>query len=247
MASSRRLGLGLLLLLLCHVFSTPVVVSGRKVSLSLYYEALCPFCSSFIVNHLPKIFSNGLISIVDLDFIPFGNAMLDPNGSISCQHGQYECLLNTVEACAISSWPIVQQHFKFIYCIEHLVEEGQYTNWEACFQQTGFGSKPVIDCYNSGYGGELELQYKAKTDALQPPHIYVPWLVVNGQPLYEDYENFEHYVCKAYDGVPPRACEGLLLRTSEKEKPNKEEPFCYIDGVISPSAAGKKHKMELHY
>lgn len=52
-----------------------------------------------------------------------------------------------------------QQHFRFIYCVEHLVEEGQYTNWEACFQQTGFGSKPVIDCYNSGYGDEVGLHH----------------------------------------------------------------------------------------
>lgn len=48
---------------------------------------------------------------------------------------------------------IVQpEHFSFIYCVEHSVKDGQYMNWEACFQQTGFNSKAVIDCYNSGYG-----------------------------------------------------------------------------------------------
>ncbi|KAH7834917.1 hypothetical protein Vadar_020918 [Vaccinium darrowii] len=40
--------------------------------------------------------------------------------SLTTLHGPMECLLNTIEACAISIWPDLNKHFSFIYCIEAL-------------------------------------------------------------------------------------------------------------------------------
>lgn len=59
--------------------------SSQKVTLSLYYEALCPFCADFIVNHLPQIFQDGLISSIDLHLVPWGNTLFQPDGTILCQ------------------------------------------------------------------------------------------------------------------------------------------------------------------
>ncbi|CAF2261220.1 hypothetical protein BRARA_H02941 [Brassica rapa] len=205
-------------LLLCFVSlsssSSPSDLSGvslpssSKVSLSLYYESLCPACSSFIVDHLVKLFEDDLISIVDLHLSPWGNTYLRPdNVTDLCQHGAVECFLDTVEACAIDAWPKLSDHFPFIYCVESLVTEDKYDKWETCYEKLNLSSKPVSDCLGSGHGQELELQYAAETSALQPPHEYVPWVVVDGQPLYEDYENFISYICKAYKGDKvPGAC-----------------------------------------
>ncbi|XP_019178638.1 PREDICTED: gamma-interferon-inducible lysosomal thiol reductase-like [Ipomoea nil] len=225
MAAPKKLHLQLILLLsICSVLSwkpwlssasSGTVSTEEKVKLELYYETLCPYCSRFIAKYLPQLFDTGLISITDLSFIPYGNAKIGPNATITCQHGEYECLLNTVEACAIDAWPDLSEHFPFIYCVENLVYEGKYTAWETCFANLGMDPTPVTDCSASGRGKELELQYAAVTNALEPPHTYVPWVVVDGQPLYEDYMNFISYICKAYKGstkIP--ACSELSATVS---------------------------------
>ncbi|KAL3653023.1 hypothetical protein CASFOL_002704 [Castilleja foliolosa] len=199
--------------------------NGDKVTLALYYESLCPYCSNLIVNYLYKLFDSDIISITDLKLIPYGNAKIKPNSTITCQslatifsnglinkvhlnlHGPWECLLNTVESCAIDAWPDVKDHFPFIYCVESLVYENNYTYWETCFEKLGLDASPVTNCLNSDRGTEIELAYAAETSALQPPHKYVPWVVVDGQPLYDDYREFVSYICKAYKGTAtPLAC-----------------------------------------
>lgn len=58
---------------------------GDKVSLKLYYESLCPYSANFVVNYLVKLFDDDLISIVDLRLVPYGNARVGRNDSITCQ------------------------------------------------------------------------------------------------------------------------------------------------------------------
>lgn len=73
-----------LVCLLCFTqFSS--ISCEKKVSLTLYYESLCPYCSNFIVNYLPKIFKNGMIDIVDFKLVPWGNTKLQPDNTFKCQ------------------------------------------------------------------------------------------------------------------------------------------------------------------
>uniref|UniRef100_A0ACD5VVM2 Uncharacterized protein n=1 Tax=Avena sativa TaxID=4498 RepID=A0ACD5VVM2_AVESA len=203
------------------LFCLSTACAARRVSVSVYYEAMCPFCSGYVVNDLARIFQNGLSSIVDLRLVPFGNGRVSPDGSMTCQHGEDECRLNAIEACVIRLWPDAEHHFPFIYCIEHLSLIQKWGAWESCFHETGLASQPVIDCYNSGTGRQLELQNAAETFALQPPHQFVPWVVVNGRPLGDDYTNFEAYICSAYDGELPAACRGKHLAIAQHTKASR--------------------------
>ncbi|XP_009590102.1 gamma-interferon-responsive lysosomal thiol protein-like isoform X2 [Nicotiana tomentosiformis] len=215
---------------LCFIQISPIYCE-EKVSLTLYYESLCPYCSNFIVNYLPKIFKNGLIDVVDLKLVPWGNTKLQANNTFKCQHGPAECFLDTLEACAIDAWPDLNEHFPFIYCVESLVYHKNYTQWETCFEKLNLKAKLVKDCVGSGRGKELELRYAAETNALQPPHKYVPWVVVDGQPLYDDYRDFISYICKAYKGTTP--IPGCSSSVNVIKMGKKISPFCLKQAAIS--------------
>ncbi|KAL8129047.1 hypothetical protein V2J09_018202 [Rumex salicifolius] len=209
----------------------PSASSDEKVSLGLYYETLCPYSANFIINYLAKILDNGIIDIVDLNLVPWGNAKIRGNSTFDCQHGPSECLLNTIQACAINAWPKLNEHFAFINCVETLVYNHKFPKWETCYGKLGLDAAPISSCYVSGNGTELELKYAAETESLVPPHKYVPWVVVDGEPLYEEYENFVSYVCKAYKGTAlPSACSNASLTILPREKPeNNAIPVCYLE------------------
>nr|AFK37977.1 unknown [Medicago truncatula] len=233
MVSSNTLSLSLILFLSFFSFFSPSQ-SHNKVSLELYYESLCPYCANFIVNYLPQIFQHDLTSIVDLKLVPWGNAKLRGNSTIVCQHGPDECLLDRVEACAIDIWPQLSEHFPFIHCVEDFSYQGKHSEWESCYEKLGLDSSLVDHCYHSEHGKELDLKYAAQTNALQPPHTYVPWVVVDGEPLYDDYTNFLSYVCKAYQGTDaPQICtEPSFLSTVREVEAKTKHSFCAKERVM---------------
>ncbi|KFK24661.1 hypothetical protein AALP_AA8G008600 [Arabis alpina] len=207
MASYQRLLRFCIIVFFCSLSLSSSL--SQKVSLSLYYEALCPYCAEFIVNHLSKIFENDLISAIDLQLIPWGNAIIRSDGTFLCQHGKAECALNAIHACAINAYPDVMKHFGYIYCTERLVLENKLEKWGDCYEMVGL-SRAAFDCYINGYGNKLEQRYAEETFKLYPAHNFVPWVVVNNQPLKENYENFLMYVCNAYgSNQMPEACRIL--------------------------------------
>jgi len=82
------LPVALLLLLLAAAGGalSPAAAEGaKKVSLVLYYESLCPYSASFVVDRLARVFEDGLLDAVDLTLLPYGNARVHAGGEITCQ------------------------------------------------------------------------------------------------------------------------------------------------------------------
>ncbi|KAG7027419.1 Gamma-interferon-inducible lysosomal thiol reductase, partial [Cucurbita argyrosperma subsp. argyrosperma] len=239
--------------LLMLLLLSPSPSASGKVTVSVYYEALCPFCANFIVYHLVKLFENGLISAVNLRMIPWGNAWIQPDGAFSCQHGPDECMLNAIEACTISIYPDTEKHFRFIHCVEGFTVQNRHNEWTKCFDIAQLSAIP-IDCYRNGHGKlvmllssspsslcfltlimeavemQLEQSYAYETTQLNPPHRFVPWVIVNDKPLQEDYQNFMAYVCKAFNGSPaPDACRSIMLDDRHYlQSDNVGSQVCYV-------------------
>ncbi|KAG5020108.1 hypothetical protein AAZX31_06G205300 [Glycine max] len=180
----------------------------QKVNLSVYYDSLCQSCATFIVKDLLNVFYNNLISIVNLQLVPWANAYVNnTNNSISCQNGPDECELNSLESCALNLWHKVDIRYYLINCFEYLVIGGKSMEWVNCLSQLGLPKEPIMKCFNMGNGAQLGKTYINQTAQLYPPPSFLPWVVVNNQPVGKDYANFAHYVCKAYKGAAvPEVC-----------------------------------------
>jgi interferon gamma-inducible protein 30 len=75
----------LLLLLASPLAAAAGGEATGKVAVALYYETLCPYSARFVVDHLAKIFEDGLLDAVDLTLVPYGNARVHAGGEITCQ------------------------------------------------------------------------------------------------------------------------------------------------------------------
>ncbi|XP_023764295.1 gamma-interferon-responsive lysosomal thiol protein [Lactuca sativa] len=214
------------------------IKEAEKVQVTVYYESLCPYCENFIVNYLIDVFTEGIDAIADVKLFPYGNAKVNANGNITCQHGEQECVFNTIEACAINAWPDVHDHFPFVFCVERYLYHDKADQWESCFQELSLDPKPVKDCYNSGYGNQLELQYAVDTNSLQPPKKYVPWVVVDGQPLYDDYIYIVNNICRAYKGPTlPKACLRCLALSENRMISAPQDKLIPLHPVTYPESA----------
>ncbi|TXG75177.1 hypothetical protein ES332_1Z009300v1 [Gossypium tomentosum] len=126
------------------------------------------------------------------------------------QHGEEERHLNTIHSCVIHLWPDAKEHLEFIRCTEQQSLKGAPVEalWKGCSEKLRLNEEIINKCYTAGFGYKLLLQYSNETAHMKPPQDYVPWVVVNNQPLRQDFENFVKYVCQAYKGEhKPATCK----------------------------------------
>ncbi|XP_022333354.2 gamma-interferon-inducible lysosomal thiol reductase-like [Crassostrea virginica] len=188
-----------------------------KVKLTLYFESLCPDCKNFFRTQLTKTYTN-LVDIMDLTLVPYGNAREEKDASgkwkFTCQHGENECVGNLIETCAIHLLKNISIYFPFISCIEHDQFGTPQYSAQKCAKQLGIDLKPIMDCSTSSLGNSLEHQMAQQTDALNPPHKYVPWVTLNGVHTEEIEKKAESdltaLICDTYKGSPkPSACNKM--------------------------------------
>ncbi|XP_061330735.1 gamma-interferon-inducible lysosomal thiol reductase [Pezoporus flaviventris] len=187
--------------------------AAAPVELSLFYESLCPACRRFLVQQL---FTAWLLlppEALSITLVPYGNAQ-ERNESgkweFKCQHGPEECLGNMIETCLMHEAKNFSTYFPVIFCLESGSSVTQ--TLEACLQVYApqLDGTRIAACVRGDTGAALMHRNAQRTEALDPPHQYVPWVVVNGKHTDELQEEAEAsllgLICRLYQGEKPEAC-----------------------------------------
>ncbi|KAL5707198.1 hypothetical protein ACHQM5_025279 [Ranunculus cassubicifolius] len=188
----------LLVLSICASATSP------KVKLYIYYGSMESNSAAFLANHLPSLFSTGLIDIVELNLIPSQGSFIRNNSIVTCQNGEEECFLSMQELCAMQKLVDPRKYGMLVSCLESLVQNGTYRRINSCIQ--GEMINPIASCVKSGLGKYLLLNMKRDKNIYAPPPNFKPWVLVNGRALRESAPAFLHYICDAFAGARPKAC-----------------------------------------
>uniref|UniRef100_K7F2A0 Gamma-interferon-inducible lysosomal thiol reductase n=1 Tax=Pelodiscus sinensis TaxID=13735 RepID=K7F2A0_PELSI len=191
--------------------------AANPVSLSLYYESLCPGCAGFLVVQLFPTWVM-LRDIMNITLVPYGNAAeknVSGKWQFDCQHGQEECLGNMIETCLMNQLRDVDQYFPVIFCMES--GSSVVDNLAACLKIYAPDTKlaDIQACVTGDVGNKLMHQNAQLTAALDPPHKYVPWILVNGKHTDTLQARAQsalfQLVCELYTGEKPDACKDKAI------------------------------------
>ena len=199
-------------ILLAFPLLSTAAPTAAPVNIALYYETLCGGCRNFITTQLyPTYLKVG--NIMDITLVPYGNAEESWDGQewrYQCQHGPAECVGNRIETCAISILQNTSVYFPFIHCLETNIGENPRATAERCASQRRIDFAPIDKCQSGSQGNKLEHEMAEKTNALEPPHQFVPWITMNGkhtsQIQKEATSNLLKFVCDNYMGTRPAGC-----------------------------------------
>ncbi|KAI8044237.1 GILT-like protein 2 isoform X1 [Drosophila gunungcola] len=167
-----------------------------KLPITLYYEALCPYCMEFVTTQLsPSMVRLDRLPYTNLKLIPYGNAETDDAGKVACQHGVQECELNAWHACILEHHSMAES-LKLIACMMR----GKKNRLDKCSDRYQIDVAEVKNCKASRQVDDILKKYGEETSkvsflgvpAIALDNIYDANLSAN---LTED---FDHFFCAAY-------------------------------------------------
>ncbi|XP_077580425.1 gamma-interferon-inducible lysosomal thiol reductase-like [Stigmatopora nigra] len=183
----------------------------EPVKMEVFYESLCPDCIMYITQVLYPTWVL-LQDILSVHLVPFGNAQESHNGTkyiFKCQHGEQECLGNTIQACLLN---MSDNAFLITFCMEASTDVIAAAKTCVQLYSPELSWDHLMTCVNGDLGNQLMHQNAVRTNSLDPPHQFVPWLTINGEHT-EDLQkkaitSLFPLICSMYKGIKPVVCGG---------------------------------------
>jgi len=202
-------------MLLAVLAFAAVEVHGDAVTLSVYYESLCPDSVRFVKFQLYPTWLLLTGQYLAIDFVPYGKATQSqsPNGTwiFECQHGPNECLGNKVQACELSVYqndPSLQ--VRFVSCV--MSSRNPPTAGPQCAAVLNIDYNPIQDCAEGEQGDQLLAAMGNRTLYFTPQITFVPTVAVNGVYNQTDQDealsDLKTVICRYIQGTKPPACDG---------------------------------------
>jgi len=189
---------------------------SQQVTVSVFYETKCPDSIKFITQQLVpawKMVGGGAgNSLFVIDYVPYGKATeeKDADGVVTtkCHHGEEECNLNKIHACALRKLP-KPEITPFINCsllmpnIGDCTEASKLARIERCVTEEG---------------KELTAEHGNRTKQLNPPLTWVPWILFDGKFSSKDLElaqkNFTEIICLKSQGCDSDSRSSSISKSS---------------------------------
>ncbi|XP_019744441.1 gamma-interferon-inducible-lysosomal thiol reductase-like isoform X2 [Hippocampus comes] len=183
--------------------------AGEPVHLDVYYESLCPDCILYLTQVLYPTWVL-LQDILCVRLVPFGNAQEIPSEGkyiFKCQHGEQECLGNMIQTCLLN---MTDNAFLIIFCMEASTDVIAAAKSCVHLYSPKLSWERLMSCVDGDVGNQLMHQNALRTNALDPPHQFVPWLTINGAHT-DDLQkkattSLFPLICSMYKGIKPVVC-----------------------------------------
>lgn len=183
-----------------------------KISVSVYYESLCPDSIKFFTTQLYPTYTSPLKRYFNLKLIPFGKSTQRGPNDFDCHHGPKECYGNKVQGCILRYVDVEADQMKFINCLMGLAlnnKNGPYP-LDQCGRSNNFNTNPIVQCANSTEGNEVLSKNGDLTSQLNPQLTSVPTVVFNDNFSKKDqdqaFSDFQTVLCSYIKGEHPHEC-----------------------------------------